>query len=89
MDISLSFSDMKVCCMFSFDSPHRGDSNEYTQYTLSIYERKSPEVIPDTIMSSAMVFKNEIEIAVINEPSRFELPKVYCISKKGEDANTI
>ena len=24
---------MKVCCVFSVESPHRGDSNEYTQYT--------------------------------------------------------
>ena len=25
---------MKVCCVFSLESPHRGDSNEYTQYTI-------------------------------------------------------
>ena len=24
---------IKVCCVFSFESPHQGDSNEYTQYT--------------------------------------------------------
>ena len=24
---------MKLCCLFSFELPHRGDSNEYTQYT--------------------------------------------------------
>ena len=29
---SISF-DMKVYCVFSLESPHRGDSNEYTQYT--------------------------------------------------------
>ena len=29
---SISFN-MKVCCVFSLESPHRGDSNEYTQYT--------------------------------------------------------
>ena len=22
------------CCVFSLESPHRGDSNEYTQYTI-------------------------------------------------------
>ena len=27
-------SNMKVCCVFSVESPHRGDSNEYTQYTI-------------------------------------------------------
>ena len=26
------FHNMKVCCVFSLESPHRGDSNEYTQY---------------------------------------------------------
>ena len=25
---------MKVCCVFSSESPHRGDSKEYTQYTI-------------------------------------------------------
>ena len=31
-----------VCCVFSLDSPHRGDSNEYTQYILfSIYKGAS------------------------------------------------
>ena len=33
-DIFLIFFNMKVCCMFSLESPHRGDSNEYTRYTI-------------------------------------------------------
>ena len=32
--ISLIFYDRKVCCVFSLESPHGGDSNEYTQYTI-------------------------------------------------------
>ena len=28
------FYNMKVCCVFLLESPHRGDSNEYTQYTI-------------------------------------------------------
>ena len=28
------FFNMKVCCVFSLESPHRGDSNEYTQYNI-------------------------------------------------------
>ena len=36
MDIFLIFLNMKVYCVFSLESPHRGNSNEYTsQYTLS------------------------------------------------------
>ena len=34
MDIFAVFFNMKVCCVFSLESPHRGDSNEYTQYTI-------------------------------------------------------
>ena len=34
MDIFSIFFNMNVCCVFSSESPHRGDSNEYTQYTI-------------------------------------------------------
>ena len=34
MDIFLISFNMKVCCVFTLESPHRGDSNEYTQYTI-------------------------------------------------------
>ena len=34
MDIFSIFFNMEVCCVFSLESPHRGDSNEYTQYTI-------------------------------------------------------
>ena len=79
MDISLRFSNVKVCCVFSLNSPHRGDSNEYTQHTLSI---KRKENVQNTIMSADMSYlglKNKFEIAVINEPSVFEPLKFYCI----------
>ena len=31
---------MKICCVFSLESPHRGDSNEYTQYTIFHIQKK-------------------------------------------------
>ena len=31
-DIFSIFFNIKVCCVFSLESPHRGDSNECTQY---------------------------------------------------------
>ena len=34
--------------MFSLESPHRGDSNEYTQHTI-FNIKKSPEIIPNAI----------------------------------------
>ena len=34
MDIVSIFFNIKVCCVFSLESPHRGESNGYTQYTI-------------------------------------------------------
>ena len=38
--ISLIFYNMKVCCVFSVESPHSGDSNEFTQYTVLNIKKK-------------------------------------------------
>ena len=38
--ISSIFFNMKVCCVFSLESPLRGDSNEYTQYTIFNIKKK-------------------------------------------------
>ena len=66
--------------MFSLESPHRGDSNEYTQYTIFNIKRKTTLNYPK---SAAMDFfeglRNEFETAVINEPSVFEQLKFYCM----------
>ena len=40
-DILSIFSNMKVFCVFSLESPRRGDSNEYTQYTIFNIKRKT------------------------------------------------
>ena len=44
--------------MFSLESPRRGDSNEsvHIKYLIIIKKRKSPDIIPNTIMSAAMGF---------------------------------
>ena len=34
------FFNIKVCCVFSLGLPHRGDSNEYTQYTFFNIQKK-------------------------------------------------
>ena len=31
-----------VCCVYSLESQHRGDSKEYTQYTTILDDRKNP-----------------------------------------------
>ena len=68
--------------MFSLESPHRGNSNESTQYTIFNIKKK---ITPNYLKSAAMGFlskglKNEYERVVVNEPSVFELLKVYCVS---------
>ena len=66
--------------MFSLESPQRGDSNEYTQYTISQYEKenhpKLPQICRCGIFSKGP--KNEFETAMVNEPSVFEPLKFYC-----------
>ena len=42
MDNFSIFFNMKVSCVFSLESPHRGDSNEYTQYTIFIIKKENP-----------------------------------------------
>ena len=68
--------------MFSLESTHRGDSNEYTQYTIFIIKKK---ITLDYPKSAAMGFffwrlKHEFEPAIVDEPSVFEPLKFYCIS---------
>ena len=71
---------MTVCCVFTLESPHRGDSNEYIQYIIFNMNKKNTLNYPK---SAAMGFfskglKNEFETAVVNEPSVFEPLKFYC-----------
>ena len=54
ISLEFSFSNMMVCCVCSLESPHRGDSNESKQHTLSIEKRKPLEIIPNTIMLAVM-----------------------------------
>ena len=72
---------MKVYCVFSLESPHRGDSNENTKYTIfNIKKEKYPKL--SQICSYRIFFKglkNEFETAVVNELSVFEPLKFYCI----------
>ena len=68
---------MKVYCVFSLESPHGGDSNEYIQYT--IFNIKNTLNCPNLKQwDFSQGLKNEFETAV-NEPSDFESLKFYCI----------
>ena len=72
--------------MFTLESPNRGDSNEYTQYTFFFqYENKKTHPKLSQIYSYGIFFKglkNEFERSVVNEPSVFESLKFYCNFKR-------
>ena len=54
------FFNMKVCCVPSLESPHRGDSNEYIQYTIFNRKRKITLNVPKSaVMGSSKGLKNE------------------------------
>ena len=72
---------MTVWCVFLLASPHRGDSNEYTQYTIFNINLK---ITLNYSKSAAIGFlskglKNAFETALVNEPSVFEPLMFYCI----------
>ena len=71
---------MNVCCVFSLESPHRGDSNEYTQYTFFNIQKKISQYHPRSAATGffSKGLKNESEAAAVNEPSVFEPLKFYC-----------
>ena len=68
--------------MFSLESPYRGDSNEYTRYTIfNITDKKEktlnyPKV---TAVGFSEGQNNVFETAVVYEPSVFEPLKFYCM----------
>ena len=72
---------MKVYCVFSLESPQRGDSNVNIKYT--IFNIKMNITLNYHPKSATMGFsqglKKEFEIAVVNEPSVFEPLNFYCI----------
>ena len=67
--------------MFLLELPHRVDSNENTQYTISNIKKENHPKL-SRICSYLMFTKgltNEFETAVVNEPSVFEPVKFCCI----------
>ena len=68
-------------------------SSESPLIPVSISKRKSPKIIPNTILSAAVGFcfvrdsKKEFEIAMVNKPSVFKPLKVYCIRNFCEEAS--
>ena len=83
ISLSIFFNLKNVCCMLSVESPHRGDSKEYTQYIIFNIKKenfcKLSEICRYGFFSKGV--KNEFETAVVNEPLVFEPLKFYCTTK--------
>ena len=67
--------------MFSLESPHRGDSNENTKYTIFSIKKKITLNYPKYAVTGffSKGIKKEFETAVVNEPSVFDPFKFYCM----------
>ena len=78
---------MKVYCAPPLESPHRGDSNENTKFTIFSIKKKitlnDPKYATTGLFSKGI--KKESETAVVNEPSVFEPLKFYLCSPGGSD----
>ena len=75
-DIFSIFFNMKLYCGFSLESPRRGDSNEYTKYTICNIKKK---IILNYSKSAARFFKEaqtRVRISVVNEPAVVEPPMI-------------
>ena len=59
--------------MFLLESPHQGDSNEYTQYTIFNIKTKTTLNYPKSVAMGFLSkgLKNRFGTALVNEPSVF------------------
>ena len=66
--------------MFSLESPRRGNSNDYSQYTIFSMKKKNTINYPKSAATGffSKGLKNEFETAVVNQPSMLEPLKFYC-----------
>ena len=67
--------------MFSLELPHRGDSNEYTQYTIFNIQKENHPKLSQIFIYGIFFHSTQERVgnSVGNEPSVFEPLKFYCI----------
>ena len=74
-DVFSIYFNMKVCSVLPFESPNRGDSNEYTQYTIFNIKKKITLNYPkSTAMGFFLGTQDRVQNTVVNEPSVYS----YC-----------
>ena len=75
------FFNIEVCCVFSLELPHRGDSNENTKYTIFSIKKKEnhPKLSKNLfLLDFSKGLKNEFETAMVNEQSGMNCEEVDC-----------
>ena len=79
-DIFSVFYIINVCCVYSLESSHRGNSNECTQHTFAKYKKKISLNYPYIVFGgNPCGLKNVFDLSMVNEPSGFEPLKFYCM----------
>ena len=79
-----------VCCVYSLESLHRGNSNEYTEHTIIVYkiENKFPKLSRFTSWPGSTFNTQWLELPLFRAkislvPNIFEPLKFDCTSKLG------
>ena len=67
------FYNIKVCCVFSLESPHRGDSDECTQYSIFIFNFKKKKIALNYPNSAAMGFFQGTQARVRNSDGKLAI----------------
>ena len=63
------FYILNVSCVYSLESPHRGNSNEYTQHTVTRKKENLPKLSVYRIWRKPCGLKNLFDSSMVNEPS--------------------
>ena len=71
------FFKIKIYCVFSLESPHGGDSNANTQCTIFNTKKKKKKKKKE-LWIFFQGSQEQVELAVVNEPSVFEPLTFYC-----------
>ena len=69
--ISLIFYNIKVYCVFSLESPHWGDSNEYTQYTVFNMKKENHTKLSQIWVKGFFLCLPSRKIIVLQDRSKF------------------
>ena len=68
-----------VCCVYLLELPHQGNSNDSHNFMMKKKKKNPTFFYFVAIRRTSQGLKNELELAMVNEPSVFELLRFDCI----------